>query len=161
MSAWLACAYAALALGLGWTLAGGGDWRRRAPYIVLAPVVALALWLGRPNPAGWPTAAAVPAHAALQWALVDEPDPAAADPGRIYLWLDVGSRAPRAYALPYSRSLHEQVQRALTRVAHGQSVALDRSHANARRGRQQGAAGRRSVIRFYPHPPVLLPPKTH
>jgi hypothetical protein len=161
MSAWLAFAYAALVIGVGWTLAAGGDWRRRAPYVVLAPAVALALWLGRPNPAGWPTAAAVPAHAALQWALVDEPDPAAADPGRIYLWLDVGSRAPRAYALPYSRSLHEQVQRALKRVARGQSVALGRSRARAARGRQQSSPGKRSVIRFYPHPAVTLPPKTH
>lgn len=161
MSAWLASAYAALALGLGWTLAAGGDWRLRAPYVVLAPAVALALWLGRPNPAGWPTAAAVPAHAALQWALIDEPDPATADPGRIYLWLDVGNRAPRAYALPYSRALHEQVQRALGRVVHGQPVALGSSHARPTRGRAQGSSGRRSVIRFYPHPAVQLPPKAH
>jgi hypothetical protein len=110
MSAWLALAYAALVLGLGWALAGGGDWRRRAPYVVLTPMVALALWLGRPNPAGWPTA------------------------GRIYLWLDVGRHAPRAYALPYSRALHEQVQRVLKRVAHGQPVALGRADARAGRG---------------------------
>jgi hypothetical protein len=123
--------------------------------------VALALWLGRPNPAGWPTGAAVPAHAALQWALVDEPDPATADPGRIYLWLDVGSRAPRAYALPYTRTLHRQVQRALKRVAHGQTVALGRSRGRAARTGQQSSLGRRSVIRFYPHPLLRLPPKTH
>jgi hypothetical protein len=161
VSAWLAFAYAALALGYGWILAGGGDWRRRAPYVVLAPVVALALWLGRPNAAGWPTAASVPAHAMLQWALVDEPDPSTADPGRIYLWLDVGSRAPRAYALPYSRTLHEQVQRVLKRVAHGEPIALGRSRTRAARQRRQSSSGRRSVIRFYPHPPVRLPPKTH
>jgi hypothetical protein len=161
MSAWLALAYAALVLGLGWALAGGGDWRRRAPYVVLTPMVALALWLGRPNPAGWPTAGSVPTHAMLQWALVDEPDPATSDPGRIYLWLDVGRHAPRAYALPYSRALHEQVQRVLKRVAHGQPVALGRARARAARGRTQSSSGRRSVIRFYPHPPVELPPKTH
>ena len=161
MSAWLALAYAALALGLAWTLAGGGgDWRLRAPYVVLAPAVALALWLGRPNPAGWPTAAAVPGHSELQWALVDEPDPAAADPGRIYLWLDVGKRAPRAFSLPYSRALHEQVQRVLRQVAHGRPVAVGRSRARAVRSRE-GGSGRRSVIRFYPHPAVRLPPKTH
>jgi hypothetical protein len=161
MSAWLALAYAALAVGLGWTLAGSGDWRLRAPYVVLAPAIALALWLGRPNPAGWPTAAGVPAHAALQWALVDEPDPATSDPGRIYLWLDVGKRAPRAYALPYNRTLHTQVQRALARVAHGQAVALGRTRTRVARGREQSSPGRRSVIRFYPHPLVQLPPKTH
>lgn len=161
MSAWLAFAYAALALGLGWSLAGGGDWRARAPYVVLAPALAIALWVGRPNPAGWPTAAGVPAHAMLQWALVDEPDPATSDPGRIYLWLDVGKRAPRAYALPYSRALHQQVQRVLKRVAHGQSVALGHTPARLARGLRQDSSGRRSVIRFYPHPLVRLPPKTH
>lgn len=163
MSAWLAFAYAALALGLAWTLAARGSWRRRALYIVLAPAVAVGLWLGRPNPAGWPTAADVPRHATLQWALVEEPDPATADPGRIYLWLDVGRTAPRAYALPYSRALHEQVQRALHRVARGQSVAVDRPRRTpeaSARGRR-GLHGRRSALRLYPQPRAQLPPKTH
>lgn len=159
MSAWLAAAYAALALGLAWMLAGGAAWRWRVPYIVAAPALALGLWLARPDPAGWPTGARLPAHATLQWAVVDEPDPATSDPGRIYLWLDVGRAAPRAFSLPYSRSLHRQVQRALHSVQHGQSIAVRRRSAAAPH-RGSGSPGRRSVVHFYPRPEVRLPPKT-
>lgn len=161
MSAWLAAAYAALALGLAWSLAGSASWWRRAPYIVCAPPLALALWLGRPDPAGWPSSAKVPAHAQLVWAVVDEPDAAVGDRGHVYLWLDVGAAAPRAYVLPYSRKLHDQVQKAMSAVKHGQPIGVGRAaprrqHARARASGQQGA-----VVRFYPHPPDLLPPKTH
>jgi hypothetical protein len=162
---WLAAAYAALAIGLAWVLAGGASWKWRAPYIVAAPALALGLWLAKPDTRGWPTTAHIPAHATLQWARVDEPDPATASPGRIYLWLDVGTAAPRAYSVPYSRALHEQVQHALKQVQHGQSVAVARTRPTARRRGSHAAGanstnGRRSVIRFYPHPEVRLPPKT-
>ena len=160
MSAWLAAAYALLALGLAWTLTGGVGWKRRAPYIVCAPALALALWLGRPDPAGWPSRAGVPSHAGLLWALVSEPDPTTANPGRIYLWVDTGKPAPRAYSLPYTRSLHEQVQRALDSLKRGHSVAVRRGSASkARKGsRQHPSAGK---VRFLVNAPVALPPKTH
>jgi hypothetical protein len=157
MNAWLAFAYAALALGLGWVLAGDLAWRWRVPYIVAGPLVALALWLGRPDPAGWPTSMHVPAHASLQWALVDEPDPATADPGRIYLWLDVGRPSPRAFSLPYTRRLHTQVQHALRDVQHGRPVAVAPGSASGPRVNARKDAG---TLRFYPHPPTALPPKT-
>jgi hypothetical protein len=158
MSPWLAAAYCALALGLGWLLAGGRRWRTKAVYVVCAPAVALALWLGRPDPTGWPSRAAVPTHAQLVSALVDEPDPTTGDPGRIYLWLDLGAAAPRAFSLPYSRPLHEQVQRALDAVRHGTPVGV--AHASAA-GARHGRAGQRvrAPLRFYPRPPVQLPPK--
>jgi hypothetical protein len=160
MTAWLAAAYAALAIGLAWIIAGGSAWKWRIPYIVAAPALALGLWLAKPDPAGWPTRAHLPAHATLQWAVVDEPDPATASAGRIYLWLDVGSAAPKAFSLPYSRPLHEQVQRALQRLQHGQPMGVERSTATRRGGRRSNTAtGLRSVIRFYPHPAVRLPPK--
>jgi hypothetical protein len=160
MSVWLAAAYAALALGLGWLLAGDRAWRWRAPYIVLAPAVAVALWLWRPDTAGWPTTARVPPHASLVWSVVREPDPSASDPGRIYVWLDVGQGAPRAYSIPYSRALHEQVQRALNAVKQGRPIAVSGKVA-ARRRTARGHAAGRAPLRFYPQPPVVLPPKTH
>ena len=153
MSPWLAAAYAVLALGLGWSLAGGASWRRRIPFIVGAPALAVALWLGRPDPAGWPSSARLPANADLVAALVREPDPATADKGRIFVWLDVGQPSPRAFALPYSRPLHEQVQRALAHLARRQPVSMVTAAGGAARGRAR-------TIRFTPRRSSNLPLKT-
>jgi hypothetical protein len=142
-------------------LAGDRAWRWRAPYIVLAPAVAVALWLWRPNTAGWPTTAHVPQHASLVWSVVREPDPSTSDPGRIYVWLDVGKDSPRAYSLPYTRALHKQVQGAMNAVAHGRPVEVSGTRT-ARRGSGRGhAGGRRATLHFYSQPRLLLPPKTH
>ena len=161
MSAWLAAAYAMLTLGLAWALIGGGGWKRRIPYIVCAPALGIALWLDRPNPAGWPTTGKVPGNASLVSAVVDAPDPATSDPGRIYLWLDDGSGRPRAYALPYSRALHERVQRALRTMQRGRQVSVGRAgrRAPAGHGSARGSHEPGSVVRFYPTPPQVLPPK--
>jgi hypothetical protein len=157
MSPWLAAAYAALALGLAWSLTGGARWARRIPFIVGAPALAVALWLGRPDPAGWPSSARMPAHAALVSAFVREPDPATSDPGRIFLWLDVGGKAPRAYSLPYSRALHERVQQALSRLARSQSVEVSRGRP-ARTGTGRGRS-LRGGVRFVAGRPPQLPAK--
>jgi hypothetical protein len=157
MSAWLAGAYFVLALGLAWSLTESRNWARRIPFIVGAPLVAIGLWLGRPDPAGWPSGARPPAHAALVSAVVREPDPATADRGGIYLWLDVGARAPRAYGFPYSRSLHDRVQAALRQLAKQHPVEV----ASRRRARGSGGSGGASGVRFQlhlAHPPGL-PPK--
>jgi hypothetical protein len=150
---WLAAAYGVLALGLGWSLAGGAPWARRLPFIVLAPPLALGLWLARPDPTGWPSTAGLPAHASLVSALVREPDPASTDHGRIYIWVDTGADAPRAFALPYSRSLHEQVVRALAHVARRQSVQVRRGNARGRGGAQSGR------VQFVAGRPAQLPAK--
>jgi hypothetical protein len=159
VSPWLAAAYGALALGLAWSLAGNASWRRRVPYIVCAPPLALALWLGKPDAAGWPSTAKIPAGAQLVWAQIDEPDPAVADPGHVYLWLDVGGTAPRAFVLQYTRQLHEQVQRALNAVKRGRPMGVARAAGG--RGHGRATPGHPGGIRFYPHPSVVLPPKTH
>ena len=143
MSAWLAAAYAVLVLGLAWSLTGGARWARRIPFIGAAPALAIALWRGRPDPAGWPSGARLPAHAEVVSALVREPDPATADKGRIYLWLDVGRSAPRAFELPYSRSLHEQVQRALAHLARRQPVRMAAAASGPR-----SRSGRKGSIQF-------------
>ena len=157
MNAWLAAAYGVLALGLAWSLTGTGSWGRRAAYIVCAPPLALALWIGRPDPAGWPSTANLPPRAQLVWAEIDEPDPTVSDPGHIYLWLDVGGTAPRAFALAYTRRLHEQVQRALQAVKHGRPMAVERTVSAGGHGRP--TPGHPSELHFYLHPPIVLPPK--
>lgn len=160
MTPWLSAAYAALALGLAWSLAGSVQWRRRAAYIVCAPPLALALWLGKPDPAGWPTTGSVPKGAQLVWAAVDEPDPSVSDPGHVYLWLDVGKTAPRAYDLPYSEQLQRQVMRALKAVKQGRPIGVARAARHGGGGRPVPGS-HHMQLRFFAHPPVVLPPKTH
>lgn len=141
---------------LTWLLTSArGNWKVRAVVIVAAPLVAAALWLGRPSTAGWPTTAR-PAESLFVWAQVREPNPSAGDQGEIFVWLlPDGSVRPRAYEFPYSRKLHEQVQRAMGGVKHGAQVGVSRARS------RQGSRGQnaRSALLFYPHPPILLPAK--
>jgi hypothetical protein len=102
----------------------------------------------------------LPLQASLVWARVDEPDPAASDPGRIYLWVDLGAAAPRAYSLPYSRRLHERVQHALAALRHGAPIAVARAAAAGRHGARGTHRAVGGQLRFYPQPAVALPPKT-
>jgi len=111
---------------------------------------------------GWPTDAAPPGRFRLHAALVREPDRAGGSAGAIYLWLSPSSeddetlKSPRAYAMPYSRRLHEQTARAQGR--------LEAGHAVEGRARQQsGWSGRFTShdarIELFAPPPSSLPPK--
>lgn len=157
MNAWLAAATALLLLAAAWTLASGSGWRRRLLFTISAPVVAIALWASVPDTSGWPTAQhGFPRQAGLISAVISEPDPMNGSRGAIYLWLDVGALRPRAYALAYSRPLHEQVQAALDRLKKGEPITVTHTHGVRARN-----ATSKSVFRFYRHPFIRLPPKAH
>jgi hypothetical protein len=112
---------------------------------------------------GWPTDAAPPGRFRLHAALVREPDRAGRSAGAIYLWLSprdqVGEalEPPRAYAMPYSRALHEQTARAQGRLEAGQPV-------DGRTRPQSGWNGRFTShdarIELFAPPAPSLPPKT-
>jgi hypothetical protein len=111
---------------------------------------------------GWPTEAAPPASFQLYAALVHEPDRVSSSNGAIYLWLspqgadDEPDGPPRAYALPYSRALHEQVARAQQRLQEGRPV-----EGTAGRPADPYHLGTRSLqVELFEAPPVKLPPKT-
>jgi hypothetical protein len=110
---------------------------------------------------GWPTEAAPPARFQLHAALVQEPDRASSSSGAIYLWLsphDAEGRPsgpPRAYALPYSRALHEQAARAQGRLQEGRPV-----EGTARRPDSYGFGSRTYQVELFAAPPAQLPPKT-
>lgn len=153
MTVELLAVYTGLAL-LGGLLVvdGGRDWRLRGAAIVVAPLLAFALWQAAQPPRGWPTTARTPRQATFLWGAIREPDPQTGDPGRVFIWADIGSPQPRAYSLPYTRRLHRQVQAAIGQTKHGHTVTVTRQQAG-RRGQ------RIDRLRFYPHPPVRLPAK--
>ena len=157
MSPELLAVYAGVALIAGLFLADRGrDWRVRLVAIVAAPLLAFALWQAAQPPQGWPTGHPIPRSAGFLWGVIREPQ--TGDPGRIYVWLDVGADRPRAFSLPYTRRLHRQVQAAVDATKHGHSITVTRphGHGHVRRDGQHSSA-----LRFYPHPPVRLPAKEH
>lgn len=66
---------------------------------------------------GWPTRAELPERFLLLASSISEPDKTRGSDGSVHIWatsLDSGRPAaePRAYALPYSRELHAQLEEA-------------------------------------------------
>jgi hypothetical protein len=78
---------------------------------------------------GWPSEARVPEHFQLDWATVVEPDKLTGSPGSIYLWLEAldadnaPAGTPRAFRVPYSRSLADRIGRAKERIEQGMDQA--------------------------------------
>jgi hypothetical protein len=110
---------------------------------------------------GWPTQAAPPARFQLYAALVHEPDRTSPSKGAIYLWLSPRaadgkpSGPPRAYALPYSRALHEEVAHVQGRLQEGHPV----EGTAGRRSDHYGLGTRSLQVELFEAPPVQLPPK--
>lgn len=127
---------------------------------------------------GWPSSTALPAQFQLHAALVEEPAPGDGDDGAIFLWLspfdetaieappavdefDVDAaalpgRRPRAFDLPYSRELHQEVETMRERLARGELVTGRHEVGNSRDrrfGRQYGG------IDLEAPPPPPLPKK--
>jgi hypothetical protein len=123
---------------------------------LIAGFAALQAMLGRP------TKAAPPALFQLHAALVNEPDRLSASKGAIYLWLSTPAAEgepggpPRAYALPYSRALHEQVARMQERLHQGRPV----EGTAGRRPDQYGLGTRSLQVELFEAPLAQLPPKT-
>lgn len=111
---------------------------------------------------GWPTEALPPEHFQLHAALIHEPSRKEQSPGAIYLWLSPrnaeGAIAgpPRAYALPYSRALHEATVRAQADLQEGKPIdgTVNPSvHPN-------GLATPSAPVQLFERPPPPLLPKT-
>jgi hypothetical protein len=125
----LVASYAVLAiLLLSLTLRSAWRWPVKAGAIVVTTGFFAVLFIAVQGMLGWPTEAPPPAQFQLYAALIDEPDRKGQSPGAIYLWLapreadGVVSEPPRAYALPYSRSLHEATAAAQADLQAGKQV---------------------------------------
>ena len=94
-------------------------WPALLALIVVVPLWAFLVYGALDSFEGYPTEGAPPAKSRLIASEVVEPSPD--DPGRIFLWTvppespsvlgkDTDGYTPRAYAVPYSRPLHEQLE---------------------------------------------------
>ena len=125
----LLASYAVLAvLLLSLNLRSAWPWRVKAVAIALTAGFFVVAFIAIEDLLGWPTEAAPPPQFQLHAALVLEPNRGQGSAGAIYLWLSPRdaeghvSGPPRAHALPYSRALHEQTERARERLQDGRPV---------------------------------------
>jgi hypothetical protein len=156
----LAASYLAIALLLlSLNLRSPWRWPVKAGAILVTTGFGIVAFLALEAMLGWPTEATPPASFQLHSALVHEPSRASGSRGAIFLWLspfDTERRPPRAYALPYSRLLHEQVARAQGRLQEGHPV-----EGTAALLSDQYRLGTRAVqVELFTAPPTQLPPKT-
>jgi len=155
----LVASYAILAvLLLSLNLKSAWHWAVKAAAIALTAGFVVVAFLAIEALLGWPTETPPPARFQLHAAVVLEPD-RDRPTGAIYLWLSPraadGERAgpPRAHALPYSRELHEQTERARQGLQEGETI-----EGTAQPGNQPG---NHSVqVQLFEGPRPVLPPKT-
>ena len=139
----------ASALLLWFIIGSRGQWTLKAICMACTMYFGIAVWHSVSSYLGWPTNQEPPSRFQLHWALVEEPDKQADDPGVVYLWLrqiespdDVHGELkplreqswlsflgysgdkdqPRCYKLPYSRPLHERVKQAKRQLARGRPI---------------------------------------
>ena len=136
----LALGFAILTGLLLWFVVGSrGAWWLKLPVIVGTCTFTFAVWDAIDSFDGWATTQPLPARAVFVNGLVDEPD-------AIYLWvlprphpglLGYRPRAaePRAYRLPYTRQLHEPVDRGNVLTGEGQRVELRELRSDSDGGR--------------------------
>jgi hypothetical protein len=156
----IALAYAACFLALaalaGLAAASGGRWLLRAPLVAATPLLALGVWWQLSQRDGWPTGAHPAEGSAFVAGLVHSPAPG--DPGAIYLWTQPpGTATPRAYRLPYSPALEQQVAHAAKEAKRGVRIAVSSRRARGPAGQK----GPRSAVRFIRLPPADLGVKRH
>ncbi len=158
----LVAAYILLAiLLLSLNLRSAWPWPVKAGAIMLTTGFFAASFLAIEAMLGWPTEALPPERFELHAALIREPDRRDGTAGAIFLWLSPRSpegdlEPPRAYALPYSRELHEAAARAQAQLKDGRRVeGLLQSETELPFGWQ-----RQMQVQLFEAPPPRLPPKT-
>jgi hypothetical protein len=158
----LVASYVVLALLLlSLNLKSAWRWQVKASAICVTAGFFVITFLAVQVMMGSPTEAVLPARFQLHAALIDEPDRRGRG-GAIYLWLSPrnpdGEVAgpPRAYALPYSRALHEATVRAQAGLSAGRPID-GKSRPSSR---PDGLATPSAAIELFERPPPPLLPKT-
>jgi len=117
----LVLAYTALAaVVLGLNLHSRWPWPVKAMTTVSLVALCWVTGVSWPGLLGWPAARAVPERFHLHAALIDEPR-------QVYLWgtdlsLGLERTVPRSFAVPYTRTLHDRVDKATRKLRKGLPV---------------------------------------
>lgn len=157
----LVASYVALAiLLLSLNLRSAWRWPVKAAAIAATAAFFVVVFVALHAMLGWPTAALPPARFQLHAAVIEEPDRNGRSQGAIYLWVTPrdpdGAVAgpPRAYALPYSRALHEATARAQAGLEDGRPI-----DGRSRPGGRDGFATPSASVELFERVPPPLPPK--
>jgi hypothetical protein len=154
--------FLALALLAGLVAASGRHWLLRLPILAVTPVLAVAVWWQVSQRDGLPVGGQPPDGSSFVAGLVSPPTPTSS--GAIYLWAQLpGATTPKAFRVPYSPTLEQQIAQASAQARKGAKIAVGSSSAS--KGRPGHASGRSASrtppggLRFYRLPAPTLEPK--
>ena len=172
-----------LAAVLCWYIAHTkGRWPLKLFLTGFLALYSLETWQALGSYAGWPAAERMPQRALLLSATVREPNPSKGDPGAIFLWViplnmddpdpfsyTPVSGEPRAYRIPYSRSMHEQAAAASKAISQdGRPMLIERDGLQGGGAEGEGGGDGNGTtygeddgggFRIRELPPPNLPPK--
>ncbi|WP_454619911.1 hypothetical protein [Bradyrhizobium cenepequi] len=100
-------------------------WSAKAAAVVVTSAFYIASFMGVRGLLGWASVDRLPVTFKLLQARIVEPHSLEGDPGSIYLWVETladdnrPSGIPRAYRIPYSDSLAQKTDKAITEIAAG------------------------------------------
>ena len=100
-------------------------WSAKAAAVVVTSAFYIASFMGVRGLLGWASVDKLPVTFKLLQARIVEPHSLEGDPGSIYLWIEAldednrPSGIPRAYRIPYSDSLAQKTDKAVTEIAAG------------------------------------------
>lgn len=186
----ISIAFILVVTGLAWfVIYAKGWWWAKIIYMGIVLTFGVMTKNAIESGKGWPTAEQTPERFVLLSAKVDEPEPRRDDPGAIYVWLlpykekpaEPGlldyrpeSGEPRSFKLPYSRKMHEQMEKAMEMIRAGKTVIMGRRQGKkggeesdedgkGREGRGNRRGGHEAIpydeLFFYEMPPPALPEK--
>jgi hypothetical protein len=165
----LTIAYVVLAaLVLNLNLHSKWSWQIKVGCVIVVSGFYLASYYSVAALLGWPTAAQLPQRFNLHAVQVREPDKISREDGEIYLWIsgvedDGGQTEPRAYRLPYSLPLHNQVDEAATKLRREMpqlgELVEDDDRASLKMSDPNRTGLESTDIRFYDLPAPVFPEK--
>lgn len=152
-------AFIILSILILWIITGiNGKWWLKSLVILITSYFSLAVWLSLNSYMGWPCREPLPDKYQVLWIVVNEPQKEF--DGAIYIWLRnlehhsshnlfeyQPHSEPRVYFVPYTRELHEQVQKGIESLKQGKVIVGGKKMASGQESQRsdeqanQGSGG--------------------